>query len=82
MIKALIISRSPDNLQTHSWSLECASTKCAGFDVLQGLLVQQPQLPDVYKALAALLLGKRSSVDVEEEVNDLPSSGHPPSTPC
>lgn len=67
-----------DNLQTHSWSFECASTTCAGFDVLQGLLIQQPGLPDVYKALAALLLGKRTSHDVEEMVNDISSSQRSP----
>lgn len=76
MIKAspLIISLFLDNLQTHSWSFECASTTCAGFDVLLGLLIQQPRLPDVYKALAALLLGKKTSRGVEETVNDVPSS--------
>uniref|UniRef100_A0AAQ5XV51 WDFY family member 4 n=1 Tax=Amphiprion ocellaris TaxID=80972 RepID=A0AAQ5XV51_AMPOC len=50
-----------DNLRAHSWSYECLSTTCPGFDVLQGLLIKHSHLPQVYEALAALLLGKRNS---------------------
>uniref|UniRef100_A0A3P8TDE6 Alfy-like armadillo-like repeat domain-containing protein n=1 Tax=Amphiprion percula TaxID=161767 RepID=A0A3P8TDE6_AMPPE len=50
-----------DNLRAHSWSYECLSTTCPGFDVLQGLLIKHTHLPQVYEALAALLLGKRNS---------------------
>ncbi|CAB1312395.1 unnamed protein product, partial [Coregonus sp. 'balchen'] len=48
-----------DNLRAYEWSYECLSVTCAGFDVLQRLLVRQAHLPQVYGALAALLLGKR-----------------------
>eukprot|EP00063_Salmo_salar_P079374 XP_014054209.1 PREDICTED: WD repeat- and FYVE domain-containing protein 4 isoform X3 [Salmo salar] len=48
-----------DNLRAYEWSYECQSVTCAGFDVLQRLLVHQAHLPQVYGALASLLLGKR-----------------------
>uniref|UniRef100_A0A3Q1F0J1 Alfy-like armadillo-like repeat domain-containing protein n=1 Tax=Acanthochromis polyacanthus TaxID=80966 RepID=A0A3Q1F0J1_9TELE len=38
---------------------------CPGFDVLQGLLIKHSHLPQVYEALAALLLGKRSNYAAE-----------------
>ncbi|XP_030011898.1 WD repeat- and FYVE domain-containing protein 4 [Sphaeramia orbicularis] len=57
-----------DNLRAHSWSYECLSTTCPGFDVLQGLLVRHSHLPQVYEALAALLLGKMMSYTSEEQV--------------
>ncbi|XP_035461782.2 WD repeat- and FYVE domain-containing protein 4 isoform X3 [Scophthalmus maximus] len=47
-----------DNLRAHSWSYECPNTACRGFDVLQELLTRHTHLPQVYEALAALLLGK------------------------
>uniref|UniRef100_A0A4W6C760 WDFY family member 4 n=1 Tax=Lates calcarifer TaxID=8187 RepID=A0A4W6C760_LATCA len=50
-----------DNLRAHSWSHECVTTTCPGFDVLQGLLIRHSHLPEVYEALAALLLGKTNS---------------------
>ncbi|XP_044228580.1 WD repeat- and FYVE domain-containing protein 4 isoform X3 [Thunnus albacares] len=58
-----------DNLRAHSWSYECPSTTCPGFAVLQGLLVKHSHLPQVYEALAALLLGKKASHTAEEKVN-------------
>ncbi|KAK2824252.1 hypothetical protein Q5P01_021427 [Channa striata] len=50
-----------DNLQAHSWSYECPTTTCPGFDVLQGLLVRHSHLPEVYEAVAALLVGTKTS---------------------
>uniref|UniRef100_A0A3P9B4G9 Alfy-like armadillo-like repeat domain-containing protein n=1 Tax=Maylandia zebra TaxID=106582 RepID=A0A3P9B4G9_9CICH len=50
-----------DNLQANSWSHECVSTTCSGFDVLRELLIKQSHLPHVYEALAALLQGKKTS---------------------
>ncbi|XP_030603864.1 WD repeat- and FYVE domain-containing protein 4 isoform X2 [Archocentrus centrarchus] len=50
-----------DNLIAHSWSHECLSIPCRGFDVLRGLLIRQSHLPHVYEALAALLQGKKAS---------------------
>ncbi|XP_019902981.2 WD repeat- and FYVE domain-containing protein 4 isoform X2 [Esox lucius] len=47
-----------DNLRSHEWSWECLSVTCPGFDVLQRLLVREAHVPQVYGALAALLLGK------------------------
>ncbi|KAF7651115.1 hypothetical protein LDENG_00115980, partial [Lucifuga dentata] len=58
-----------DNLRVHSWSYECRSTSCPGFDVLQGLLVKLPHLPQVYGALAALLLGIKASHTVDEKAH-------------
>uniref|UniRef100_A0A8C4GFJ4 WDFY family member 4 n=1 Tax=Dicentrarchus labrax TaxID=13489 RepID=A0A8C4GFJ4_DICLA len=52
-----------DNLRAHSWSYECSSTTCPGFDVLQGLLIRHSHLPQVYEALAALLLGRKVNLD-------------------
>lgn len=73
----------PDNLRAHCWSYECSSTTCPGFDVLQGLLIQQSHLPEVYEALAALLLGKKTSHTGEEKVdNILPSESPSSSPPC
>ncbi|XP_040905708.1 WD repeat- and FYVE domain-containing protein 4 isoform X2 [Toxotes jaculatrix] len=58
-----------DNLRAHSWSYECNTTTCRGFDVLQGLLIRHAHLPQVYEALAALLLGKKTCHTVEEKVH-------------
>ncbi|XP_076599423.1 WD repeat- and FYVE domain-containing protein 4 isoform X1 [Chaetodon auriga] len=58
-----------DNLRAHSWSYECSSTTCPGFDVLQGLLIRLSRMPQVYEALAALLLGKKASHTAAGEVH-------------
>ncbi|XP_054655209.1 WD repeat- and FYVE domain-containing protein 4 isoform X2 [Dunckerocampus dactyliophorus] len=58
-----------DNLRGHSWSYECSSVACPGFDVLRGLLLRHCQLPQVYEALAALLLGRKISQSLDKEVN-------------
>ncbi|XP_030297212.1 WD repeat- and FYVE domain-containing protein 4 isoform X1 [Sparus aurata] len=58
-----------DNLRAHSWSYECSSISCPGFDVLQGLLVRHSHLPQVYEALAALLLGRKASHTAEGDVH-------------
>ncbi|XP_028278514.1 WD repeat- and FYVE domain-containing protein 4 isoform X2 [Parambassis ranga] len=58
-----------DNLRAHSWSYECRSTSCPGFDVLRGLLIRHFHLPQVYEALAALLLGKKTSHIAEGHVH-------------
>ncbi|XP_051935449.1 WD repeat- and FYVE domain-containing protein 4 isoform X1 [Hippocampus zosterae] len=58
-----------DNLRAHPWSYECSSATCPGFDVLQSLLVRHFQLPQVYHALAALLLGRRVTHSAEIEGN-------------
>uniref|UniRef100_A0A8C2WJA7 WDFY family member 4 n=1 Tax=Cyclopterus lumpus TaxID=8103 RepID=A0A8C2WJA7_CYCLU len=50
-----------DNLRAHSWSFECLSTTCPGFDVLQGLLIRHTHRPQVFEALASLLLEKKTS---------------------
>lgn len=59
----------PDNLRAHSWSYECSTTTCPGFDVLQGLLIRYSYLPQVCEALAVLLLGKKASHTAEGEVS-------------
>lgn len=71
----------PDNLRAHCWSYECSSTTCPGFDVLQGLLIQQSHLPEVYEALAAVLLGKKTSHTGEEKVDNISSPESSPSSP-
>nr|XP_061794523.1 WD repeat- and FYVE domain-containing protein 4-like [Nerophis lumbriciformis] len=58
-----------DNLRAHTWSYECASAACPGFDVLRGLLVRHFQLPQVYEALGALLLGRSVSHSTNREEN-------------
>ncbi|XP_062319191.1 WD repeat- and FYVE domain-containing protein 4 isoform X1 [Osmerus eperlanus] len=60
-----------DNLRGHSWSSECLSVPCPGFDVLRRLLVQLAHLPQVYGALAALLLGRTTTLtpDPQEQVD-------------
>ncbi|XP_017268395.1 WD repeat- and FYVE domain-containing protein 4 isoform X2 [Kryptolebias marmoratus] len=58
-----------DNLRAHSWSQECLSMSCPGFDVLQELLIKHTHLPEVYEALAALLLGKKASQTAEGKVH-------------
>ncbi|XP_039994634.1 WD repeat- and FYVE domain-containing protein 4 isoform X3 [Xiphias gladius] len=58
-----------DNLRAHSWSYECHTTTCRGFDVLQWLLIRQSHLPQVYEALAALLLAKKTRHTSEGEVH-------------
>ncbi|KAK0130892.1 WD repeat- and FYVE domain-containing protein 4 [Merluccius polli] len=62
-----------DNLRANSWSYECLSATCPGFDVLQRLLVDQSHLAQVYGALAALLLGKKASHTTEgqEKLDDI-----------
>ena len=62
---------SSDNLRANSWSYECLSATCPGFDVLQRLLVDQSHLAQVYGALAALLLGKKASHTTEGQVRGL-----------
>ncbi|XP_034537065.1 WD repeat- and FYVE domain-containing protein 4 isoform X2 [Notolabrus celidotus] len=57
-----------DNLRVHSWSHECSSTSCPGFEVLQGLLIGHALLPQVYEALAALLLERKASHTAEANV--------------
>ncbi|XP_052429042.1 WD repeat- and FYVE domain-containing protein 4 isoform X1 [Carassius gibelio] len=47
-----------DNLKSRSWSFECLSCICPGFEVLQKLLVNHIHLPQVYGAIAALLIGQ------------------------
>ncbi|XP_016084845.1 WD repeat- and FYVE domain-containing protein 4-like [Sinocyclocheilus grahami] len=47
-----------DNLKSRSWSFECLSCICPGFEVLQKLLVSHIHLPQVYGAISALLIGK------------------------
>uniref|UniRef100_A0A671QJ83 Alfy-like armadillo-like repeat domain-containing protein n=1 Tax=Sinocyclocheilus anshuiensis TaxID=1608454 RepID=A0A671QJ83_9TELE len=47
-----------DHLKSRSWSFECLSCICPGFEVLQKLLVNHIHLPQVYGAIAALLIGK------------------------
>uniref|UniRef100_A0A3Q3FIT5 Alfy-like armadillo-like repeat domain-containing protein n=1 Tax=Labrus bergylta TaxID=56723 RepID=A0A3Q3FIT5_9LABR len=37
-----------DNLRANSWSHECSSISCPGFNVLQGLLIRHPHLPQVH----------------------------------
>uniref|UniRef100_A0AAY5EMX6 DUF4704 domain-containing protein n=1 Tax=Electrophorus electricus TaxID=8005 RepID=A0AAY5EMX6_ELEEL len=46
------------NLKTRFWSHECLSCTCPGFTVLPKLLLSHISLPQVYGAIAALLLGK------------------------
>ncbi|XP_030628686.1 WD repeat- and FYVE domain-containing protein 4 [Chanos chanos] len=46
-----------DQLKGASWSYECMSGVCPGFDVLQRLLVHHVKIPQIYSILAALLLG-------------------------
>ncbi|CAL8256627.1 unnamed protein product [Lota lota] len=62
-----------DNLRAQSLSYECLSATCPGFDILQRLLVSHPHLPQVYGALAALLLGKKASHTTEgqEKLDDI-----------
>nr|XP_055025553.1 WD repeat- and FYVE domain-containing protein 4 isoform X2 [Misgurnus anguillicaudatus] len=56
-----------DNLKYHSWSYECLSCICPGFDILQTLLVNHIHLPQIYGSLAAVLLRKSDfQVSVEE----------------
>lgn len=58
---------SIDNLRSHSWSYECLSCICPGFDVLQKLLITHIHLPQIYGSLAALLLGKSDfQVSIEQ----------------
>lgn len=42
---------------------------CPGFDVLRELLIKNTHLPQVYEALAALLLGKKAGQTVEGKVS-------------
>lgn len=57
-----------DNLQA-SWSFESLSTTCPGFDVLKELLIRHFYLPEVYEAMAALLLGMKSNHESKENVS-------------
>uniref|UniRef100_A0A8C9RY85 Uncharacterized protein n=1 Tax=Scleropages formosus TaxID=113540 RepID=A0A8C9RY85_SCLFO len=47
-----------ENLRPQSWSHECMSSACPGFQVLQKLLVHHVKFPQVYGVLAHLLLQK------------------------
>ncbi|XP_068423686.1 WD repeat- and FYVE domain-containing protein 4 isoform X1 [Clinocottus analis] len=58
-----------DNLRAHSWSFECHSITCPGFDVLQGLLIRHTHRPQVFEALASLLLAKKTSHTAEGKVH-------------
>ncbi|CAJ1067579.1 WD repeat- and FYVE domain-containing protein 4 isoform X1 [Xyrichtys novacula] len=58
-----------ENLRVHSWSHECSSSSCPGFDILQGLLIRHSRLPQVYEALAALLLERKFSHTAEGNVS-------------
>ncbi|XP_072247156.1 WD repeat- and FYVE domain-containing protein 4 isoform X1 [Leuresthes tenuis] len=58
-----------DNLRAHPWSHECLSATCPGFEVLRELLIRHSHLPQVYEALAALLLEKSTSHIAEEKVH-------------
>uniref|UniRef100_A0A3B3UT16 Alfy-like armadillo-like repeat domain-containing protein n=1 Tax=Poecilia latipinna TaxID=48699 RepID=A0A3B3UT16_9TELE len=63
-----------DNLRVHPWSKECLSTTCPGFDVLLELLVSHTHLPQVYEALAAVLLGRSTShmtLDLDDALQEL-----------
>lgn len=62
---------SPDNLRAHSWSYECLSTTCPGFDVLQGLLSRHSHLPRVFEALAALMLERKAIYTADGKVGTL-----------
>lgn len=62
------LSLSPDNLQANSRSFESLSTTCPGFDVLRGLLIRHTHLPQVFEAIASLLLEKKTSHTTEENV--------------
>ncbi|KPP72299.1 hypothetical protein Z043_108709, partial [Scleropages formosus] len=60
-----------ENLRPQSWSHECMSSACPGFQVLQKLLVHHVKFPQVYGVLAHLLLQKtdfeslRVKVDID-----------------
>ncbi|XP_056292336.1 WD repeat- and FYVE domain-containing protein 4 isoform X5 [Pseudoliparis swirei] len=58
-----------DNLRAHSCSFECLSSTCPGFDVLQVLLIRHTQRPQVFEALASLLLEKKTSHTAEGKVH-------------
>ncbi|KAM9364693.1 WD repeat- and FYVE domain-containing protein 4 isoform 2-T2 [Pholidichthys leucotaenia] len=58
-----------DNLRAHSWSHECLSSTCPGFEVLRQLLIRHAHLPQVYEALAAVLLRKKISHTTVEKVH-------------
>ncbi|KAM4599617.1 WD repeat- and FYVE domain-containing protein 4 [Fundulus diaphanus] len=58
-----------DNLRAQPGSQECLSPTCPGFDVLQELLVRHTDLPQIYEALAALLLGRSSHHTTAGEVH-------------
>ncbi|XP_068597101.1 WD repeat- and FYVE domain-containing protein 4 [Brachionichthys hirsutus] len=58
-----------DNLRAHSWSYECISTTCPGFDILHRMLSRYSYMPEVYEALAALLLGRKVVHTVEGKVH-------------
>lgn len=60
-------STAMDNLQA-SWSFESLSTTCPGFDVLKELLIRHFYLPEVYEAMAALLLGMKSNHESKENL--------------
>lgn len=62
-----------DNLRAYAWSNECSSIKCPGYDVLQSLLIRHCHLLEVYEALAALLLGKKTSLRAKENVRHFSS---------
>ncbi|XP_015799744.3 WD repeat- and FYVE domain-containing protein 4 isoform X2 [Nothobranchius furzeri] len=57
-----------DNLRAHAWSVELLGTSCPGFDVLKELLIRQTHVPEVYEALASLMVGKKVHQTVKGEV--------------
>ncbi|TRY83639.1 hypothetical protein DNTS_003868 [Danionella cerebrum] len=61
-----------DHLKCRSLSFECLSCACPGFEVLQKLLISHMHLPEIYEALAAMLIGKSdfqvSDVQVDVDV--------------
>ncbi|XP_062422362.1 WD repeat- and FYVE domain-containing protein 4 isoform X3 [Pungitius pungitius] len=57
-----------DNLQANTRSFENLSTTCPGFDVLRGLLTRHTHLPQVFEAMASLLLEKKTSHTTEGKV--------------
>ncbi|KAM9727627.1 WD repeat- and FYVE domain-containing protein 4 isoform 2-T2 [Menidia menidia] len=58
-----------DNLCADPWSHECSSATCPGFSVLRVLLIRHYHLPEVYEALAALMLGSETSHIAEKKLH-------------
>ncbi|XP_028324426.1 WD repeat- and FYVE domain-containing protein 4 isoform X3 [Gouania willdenowi] len=71
LINGIEEASSPiDNLRPHVSSFECFSITCPGFDVLRELLIGLAHLPQLYEALATLLLGKKASHTSESQPLD------------